>query len=294
MQRILLTGSNGFVGQWVDSSSPPNVALSRLDASSVDESVERFIRADLSCKGSLRDLDRNFDGIIHLAGVSRVVDGEADPIRCFEVNLIGSLQVLQFAREHDVKPWIILGGTIEPPVNMYGLSKRQMEHCAEIFSKRYGLSILSLRFSNIFGAPNDNQHKLLPILIQSALQNEKISIIGAEQQVNLISVTDVARAIWCGADYLSQKEPSFKAIDICGREALGRGELARRVVKLAKSASIIEFANREETGKPGNIEKDVEPLPDPATAFDLLGFQCNPRINDQLLSAIDSYRRFIE
>ncbi len=298
MRRILLTGSNGFVGERVDSCAPDDVTVVRLDIvpsnSNSNAKAERFFAADLSCCGSLRDLDRHFDGIIHLGGVSRVSDGESDPLKCFQANMLGSINIFEFARKHRIRPWIILGSTIEPPVNMYGLSKRQMEQCAEIYSERHGLNILSLRFSNVFGAPTDNQEKLIPILIKNALRNEKLSIKGARQKENLIPVTEVAKAIWCGADYLRRQDPHFRILDICGGQALRRGELAKRIVELANSDSMIEILDTDEASRSQNDEKDSGYLPDPTAALETLGFQSNLEIDDQLRNAIENYRQLLE
>ena len=291
MRRILLTGSNGFVGQCVEKCAPEDVTVFRLDIAPATAEAERFFAADLSCCGSLSNLDPDFNGIIHLAGVSRVADGESDPMKCFQANLLGSIHIFEFARRHTISPWIILGSTIESPINMYGLSKRQMEQCAEIYSENHGLNILSLRFSNIFGAPTDNQEKLIPILIKKALRNEKISINGPRQQVNIIPVTEVAKAIWCGADYLRRQDSYFRILDICGGQALERGELAKRIVELAKSDSMIEFLDTDETSRSQNNHKDY--FPDPTGALESLGFQSNLEIDDQLRNAIENYRRVL-
>lgn len=98
--------------------------------------------------------EQEFDGIIHLAAISRVSDAERRPLRAVEANVMLTARILELHSE-----WFILASTAEEPKNVYGLTKRFAEDYAKL---RHG-NLLILRFENIYG-PGDNPRRLMPRL----------------------------------------------------------------------------------------------------------------------------------
>lgn len=131
MSRILVTGSSGFVGRHL---------LPLLG----DHDV-------VPCDIETKEVEGPFDGIIHLAAVSRVRDAEADRIKCLETNILFTAQLLEF------KPrWFIFASSCEPSMSIYGYSKRSAEQYIRIRHSKY----IILRFTNIYG-PDMAKDKLL-------------------------------------------------------------------------------------------------------------------------------------
>lgn len=129
MARILVTGSSGFIGKHLMASLP--------DA--------------IPCDIDTKEVTGPFDGIIHLAAVSRVRDGEADRIQCLETNFMFTARLLEF------KPrWFLFASTCETPKNQYGFSKRIAEEYIQLRHDRHAI----LRLSNVYG-PGMKEDKLL-------------------------------------------------------------------------------------------------------------------------------------
>ena len=94
--KIVLIGAGGYIGRNMMSKSiDPSIALHLVDAIPGNG----FVFQDIT-----RPLDLEVEppfGIIHLAGISRVSDGEKDPRRALEVNVQGTINVLDFALKHE-------------------------------------------------------------------------------------------------------------------------------------------------------------------------------------------------
>lgn len=156
--KAIVTGSRGFVGQHL---------------------VNRLLEEGWEVKGfNLRDgqniLDYEFvrnaldverpDAIFHLAAQAYVPESFANPKRTFEVNTIGSLNILEAVRQLGIKTRIHLAGTSEEygdgvpretamlePKSPYAISKMAMDYLGQLYVKSYGLNIVVTRAFNHAG-----------------------------------------------------------------------------------------------------------------------------------------------
>ncbi len=158
MPRILITGSRGFIGRHLSNS---------LDAECMDI-------GDLRPQGS-------FDGIIHLAAISRVAEGEKNTRLCMETNILETVSMLEIPHK-----WFILASTTDKPRNVYGLSKRCAEDYLKLRSDRY----IILRMANVYG-PGMAEDKFLPMLRRKEIK----TIYPATYPFEHIHVSDVVAQI---------------------------------------------------------------------------------------------------
>lgn len=136
--RILVTGANGFIGK----------------------KLVMALRARGDLVGVMdigHDEVGDWDGIIHLAAVSRRSVGDRDPLDCLRANVMLTAEIIQ-NRSFD---WLILAGTQELPSSVYGLSKRFAEDYCSIMAPIRGFRWKSVRFPVVYG-PGDNDEKLIP------------------------------------------------------------------------------------------------------------------------------------
>jgi nucleoside-diphosphate-sugar epimerase len=144
--KILVTGSNGMIGK-------------HLCAALKEHEI-----TELDIGGYHKPRPREFDGIIHLAAVSRVSAAEKDPVQAMATNVLGTCEMLNIPHG-----WFIFASTTEKPTNVYGLSKRTAEEYIRLRSQRY----IILRLANVYG-PGMAEDKLLPKIRNGASFKEDV------------------------------------------------------------------------------------------------------------------------
>jgi len=186
--KVLLLGSNGFVGT--------NLTLylrkRGFETINVDVSSPASIRTDITKKESLfSDLKEvEFDAVIHLASITNIRDTIENPYRCYDVNCIGTLNVLELASQKNVKRLIyassanVYGLPLEVPVKEttpfnprapYDYSKVISEYLVQSYHKHKGVPATILRSWKIFGE-HDSPQSAISNFIKSCLRNEPISL----------------------------------------------------------------------------------------------------------------------
>lgn len=170
-EKILITGSNGQLGtviakRLIEKHGHDNVILS--DIKEPAESVHKFEFLDILNKNALSEIfhKHNVTQVYHLAAILSAT-GEKIPMKCWEVNVTGYLNVLEACRVTGVKkiffPSSIAvfgnGATKKNapqnsalnPSTVYGMSKVSGEQWSSYYSNRYNMDIRSLRYPGVIG-----------------------------------------------------------------------------------------------------------------------------------------------
>ena len=153
------------------------------------------------------------DGIFHLAALARVQPSLEDPIEYNQVNVNGTLNILNLAKRYNIKRVVYsasssaYGNTDTYPTNEdcpvnplspYGLQKMIGEQYCKLFSTCYGVDTVSLRYFNVFGPKQsiDGAYSLvMGIFAKQKISGEPLTITGdGEQRRDFTFVKDVARA----------------------------------------------------------------------------------------------------
>jgi len=177
--KILLTGGAGFIGSWVADlliDDGHDVLILDDMSSGKEDNIPRkaeFIRGDIKDHESLDGIFNDFkpEIINHHAAQIDVRKSIEDPSFDAEINIIGTLNLLELSRKYDIKKFIFAstGGAIygEPekiptdentapqPISPYGVSKYAVESYLSYYKAVYGLSSVSLRYSNVYGPRQD-------------------------------------------------------------------------------------------------------------------------------------------
>lgn len=219
--KVMVTGGAGFIGSHVvDACLAAGHEVVVLDDLSSGKRENVNPQAKL-CVADLRDeaaMEKVFaqerpEAICHLGAKANVRESMVKPILYAEVNIIGSLVLLELARKYGTRKIVYAstGGAVygEPeylpvdenhpinPLDPYGASKHQVEHYLFIYAKHYGIEYTVLRFPNVYGPRQDPYGEAGVVAIWTAqmLEGKQPTINGAgDQERDFVYVGDVARA----------------------------------------------------------------------------------------------------
>lgn len=221
MARCLVVGGNGFIGSHLSERllrEGYEVAVLDRFKSGVNNLWEisgqiEIFRGSYLDQELLRTAMKGMDYVFHYASSTTPATSIADPVYEIESNLLGSVRLLQIARDEGVKKVIFpsSGGTIygEPkrlpvreedcalPSNPYAISKWAVERYLHHFHELYGLDYLILRYSNPYGERQSpyGMQGVIPIFLNRIKHNQRPVIYGDGSMVrDYIYITDIIDA----------------------------------------------------------------------------------------------------
>lgn len=223
-----------------------------------------FKDVDIISYSSVLDATRGVDYIFHLAAMSNVNHVFEKPVYSVELNIMGTVNVLEAARQNKCKRiffastvWVYTGcnGTYvneEAPFFMpgaghiYSSSKIASEFIVCDYQKLYGLPYTIFRYGIPYG-PRMRMELVIPIFLNKAYKREPITITGdGSQYRNFIYVEDLA-----DAHVLAMAEEAENQIfNLEGMRRISIREVAETVQKLYNSNTKIEYL----PARPGDYE----------------------------------------
>jgi len=252
-ERILVTGGAGFIGSnFIESATNEGYEIYCLDYRKklqnirmLDASI-KYIRLDVRDKTGLYHLFQrhHFDGVIHLAAISRVIWGEQDPDKCIKTNTNGTKNLIEMMEKTNQKAWLIFGSSREvygepssfpvnedapkDPINIYGRTKLDGEQMVRDWSYRTGNPSTVLRFSNVYGNEKDILDRVLPRFILGAINNQPLEIHGGKQLIDFTHINDTVKGIFRAIDYLNNGHDLHDDFHLL----TGKGTTLRECVKI--------------------------------------------------------------
>ena len=232
MKNILVTGGAGFIGShlvrlFVNKYSQYHIV--NLDLLTYAGNLENlkdiqnkdnytFVKIDICDSEKVCQIFKkyNIDSVIHLAAESHVDRSIEDPFSFAKTNIMGTLILLQAAKEHwhgnfndklfyHVSTDEVYGSlgkdgfftetTRYDPHSPYSASKASSDHFVRAFSDTYDLPVIISNCSNNYG-PYQFPEKLIPLFINNIVNNKPLPVYGNGENVrDWLFVNDHARAI---------------------------------------------------------------------------------------------------
>jgi UDP-glucose 4-epimerase len=217
--RALVTGGAGFIGSnlvhLLASRGHDVVVFDNLSSgvrANLDDLDVRFVQGDVRDASTLGAAMDGADTVFHLAASVGNARSIEQPIDDAEVNVLGTLQVLEAARRHSVRKVVFSSSAgifgelktlpiredhpVEPD-SPYGASKLAAEKECLAYAKLYPLECVCLRYFNVYGEHQryDAYGNVVPIFVHRLLRGEPLTVYGdGEQTRDLVAVEDVAEA----------------------------------------------------------------------------------------------------
>ena len=262
--KILITGGAGFIGcnfiRYLLKKYPDEeiVVLDKLTYAGRLENLQdvmdkiTFIRGDICNR---EDIEKTEDCniIFNFAAETHVDRSIIDAGIFVKTDVLGTYNLLEYARRHDVKKYIQIStdevyGSIEKgsfkeedildPSSPYSASKAGADLLVKAYFKTHGLPVLITRSSNNFGL-YQYPEKLIPVLILNALHDKPLPIYGEGKNIrDWIYVLDNCEAI----DFVFQKGKIGEVYNMGAGNERANIEIANLILKeLNKPKSLIRF-----------------------------------------------------
>jgi UDP-glucose 4-epimerase len=308
-KRALVTGGAGFIGSHVaDALLADGWSVTVLDnlSSGKREQVPAgadFVEADIrSPEAHATVRDGGFDLVCHLAAQIDVRKSVADPGFDVDVNIRGSLNLIEAVRSSGRATRMIFASTggavygdfVEPPnvetyeknpESPYGIAKFSVELYLAYYARVHGLDYIALRFANVFGPRQDphGEAGVVAIFCQRILAGTPLTVFGDGGQTrDYVYVGDVARA-----HVLAAKREAIPAGRVDERGInLGTGretsvlELAEALMRASKRSATLQHA----PARPGEQRRSVVSI---AKAEAVLGWQPQMGLEDGLAKTFE-------
>ena len=278
MERVLVTGGAGFIGSHlVDRLAVDNevVVLDDMSGGSLEnlkqhESSERvkIIQGSILTE---EDLDRSLEGVktvFHFAAQPDVRLSVEKPLLDFQVNVVGSLKLLEKMREKGIERLIFAssGGTVYGeteilptpektafhPISNYGAAKGAIEMYLSSYAELYRMNSISLRLGNIIG-PRSTHGVIYDFYIKLKQDSSRLEVLGTGQQEKAyMYVSDCVDAAILMADRI---QLGHLPVNVSSGERLKVSRIAELVIEATEvSGTEIEYTGSKR-GWAGDIVK---------------------------------------
>lgn len=238
MKEISVSGTNGFIGKhFVDGLS----------------SFVRLGTSDFSNLDTLKNKLSGIDVVVHLGALIQGTEEEQ-----MKANMGGTELLLKAMCEKGVRK-IVFASTFAVygvqdskltedsevlPRNGYGKSKLESERLIQEYAKRFGISAIVIRASNVFGpGMPPNKHSVVANFMNAAINDEALKINGdGNQERDFIYVDDVVNALNKSVD-LKIEPGEFMVLNICSNEAVSLNHLIDEIGKLVGKKLKVDYPN---------------------------------------------------
>lgn len=217
--KVIVTGGAGFIGSHI-----VDLLIEKgYDVCVIDNLIHgkkeninskaKFYQIDIRDKNIIEIFkNEKSDILIHHAAQIKVPISIKNPILDADINISGSINLLEAARKTGVKKVIYPSSAAifgEPkylpidenhPLGMisgYGVSKHTVEHYLSVYKALYGIDYVVLRYSNVYGPRQDSggEGGVVAIFSEKFLKDERPYIFGDGEQIrDFVYVKDVAKA----------------------------------------------------------------------------------------------------
>jgi len=207
LKTIAITGYDGFIGSHLVSYLQEKKYNVIGFSNSLKNRTSKHIKKDIR-KLRPNDIPKDVGCIIHLAALTDVDYCENNPEKCFDVNVLGTLNILEAARQHNAKLIFVSSSHVfgkpqqnpvkenypRNPISVYGGSKLFAEILCEIYSKVFDMNISIIRLFSVYGK-KESENDVVSKLISQMKNRKTIQMGNLYPKRDFVYIDDVLKAI---------------------------------------------------------------------------------------------------
>jgi UDP-glucose-4-epimerase GalE len=306
VSSVLVTGGAGFIGSHLTRELVRRgysvVVLDNFHSGRmenlhdlVDSDVVKLIRGDVRDRETVREAMREVDAVIHFAALINVSESVENPFETNDVNVAGTLNVLQEAAHGDIGRFVfassaaIYGDTnplplieecVPEPISPYAVSKVCGEYYCRVFCDCHDLDTVVLRYFNVYGLGQEGNPYagVIARFVQNGLRGEPLTICGDGKQTrDFIHKDDIARAT---VTALENKKSKGEVFNICTGISTSINELAQIVKDVFGKDTQIDRAEPRK----GDVRNNYG---NPSKARRALGFEAQVNLKDGIRQLVE-------
>jgi len=302
--KILVTGGAGFIGSHIVEYFHNKAEVCVLDnlysgfESNLSVFHHKFFEASILERQAVRRAMDGVDFVFHLAAIANVPESIQNPVECWDVNVCGTLIVLEEAARAKVKKVVLSSSAaiygsesaapkvetmLPQPKSPYAFTKLEGERYCQVFTREQQLATVCLRYFNVFG-PRQNANSpyaaAVAKFIDRALENETIIIHGdGEQTRDFVFVRDIVSA----NVFFALQSGVEGVFNVASGRHITINNLARTICEITGSHSTITHTGE----RPGDV-KHSQACIDKLRAA---GFVPTINLDDGLQATVNFFRQ---
>ena len=255
--KTLITGVNGFIGaRYAERLKRKGAWIAGLDLQSAEHAshCNEYLQLDLGSPAAAQVLRKlpAVDFILHAGGISGFMVETDNPQRIFDVNVAGTMAVLDMARRIQCRRLVLCSTAMvygpdagapaahteteyPEPISVYGGSKLAMEGLMHAFHGQYDVDAIALRFTHVYG-PGRTTECFVREMLAAAAEGRPCRISQASGSLRqYVHVDDVCQSIELAID---AESPRSRVFNISADEIHTLAEVAAVARKLTVTLDV--------------------------------------------------------
>jgi UDP-glucuronate 4-epimerase len=295
--KILLTGSAGFIASHLAErlleGSRQVVGLDNFDdfydpaikeanlVRARDHETFTLVRGDIRDERTLASLPRGIDTIVHIAARAGVRPSIVRPALYYDVNVNGTLNLMEFARERGINRFIFASSSsvygnneklpfseedpVDKPISPYAATKRAGELMGHAYTHLHGVTCLCLRFFTVYG-PRQRPDLAIHKFARLMAAGEELPMFGdGSSQRDYTYVEDILQGVEGALEWLGTNEGGHEIVNLGESRTISLKEMIRVLgEELGVEPRIRRFPEQ-----PGDVARTYADI---SRARDLLGY----------------------
>lgn len=321
MKSILVTGGAGFIGSHLCESllKDGNMVVvidnfnnyydNRIKENNIKEILEtckknninlenfKLYRGDIREKNFLNKVfSQKIDSIVHLAAMAGVRPSIKDPVLYYDVNVTGTLNLLEKCRENNVNKFIFASSSsvygnnkkvpfsendmVDKPISPYASTKKSGELLCHTYHHLFNINIACLRFFTVYGPrqrPDLAIHKFTKLI----MEGKEIPFYGnGETSRDYTYIDDIISGIKASINYIDSGEKVFDIFNLGGDRTISLIEMVETIEKVLEKKAILNKMPMQ----PGDVNRTCADI---KHSKEILGYYPSTKFTDGILNFVE-------